>query len=159
MPRARPTDAPATRHSRSAAHFLRAEGGNVAVIFAIVSILLVGVTGIAIDFSRVSLGRAELQRRLDSALAAAMQTPPEARIAAAEDSFDTNSTGSITKIESRFETATDGLKGTATADVPATLSSLLGIKSVAVSAAGEAMASPSRPKPVGPGPSDAMPVP
>jgi Flp pilus assembly protein TadG len=133
--------------------------GNVAVIFAIVSILLVSVIGAAVDFSRVWLGRAELQRRLDSALTAAMQMPPEARIAAAEESFDTISTGSITKIESRFETATDGLKGTATADVPATLSSLLGIKSVAVSAAGEAMASPSGPTPVGPGPSDSMPTP
>ena len=48
--------------------FLPAEGGNVAVIFAIVLVPLLGFVGAAVDYSRFSSARASMQTALDSAL-------------------------------------------------------------------------------------------
>jgi Flp pilus assembly protein TadG len=63
-------------HGRSrATTFLRNESGAVAMIFGLALIPLAGMMGLALDYSRVSLGRAELQAAVDSAGLAAAQLP------------------------------------------------------------------------------------
>ena len=47
--------------------FRRAEGGNVAVIFAIVLVPLLGFVGAAVDYTRASSARSSMQVALDSA--------------------------------------------------------------------------------------------
>lgn len=49
------------------ARFARAEGGNIAVIFAIMLVPLLGFVGAAVDYSRVTSAQASLQSALDSA--------------------------------------------------------------------------------------------
>jgi Flp pilus assembly protein TadG len=56
-----------TRHVREAAkRFLRAKEGNVAVIFTIAAIPLLGFVGAAIDYSRANAARSTMQADLDS---------------------------------------------------------------------------------------------
>ncbi|MBN9017241.1 MAG: pilus assembly protein [Rhizobiales bacterium] len=119
------------------ASFARAEGGNVAVIFAVVSIVLIGAIGVAVDYSRMALTRSQLQDRLDAALIAGVQGQGTTT---AETFFDNTATGSIAKSVSRsFTSESDGLSGTASAAVPTTLSGVLGLKSFDVSASGKAV--------------------
>lgn len=119
-----------------AAAFARSEGGNVAVIFAVVSIVLIGAIGVAVDYSRMVLTRSQLQDRLDAALIAGVQGQGTTT---AETFFDNTTTGSIAKSISRsFTSDGDGLSGTATAEVPTTLASVLGLRSFDVSASGKA---------------------
>lgn len=130
----------ARRLTQFAASFARAEGGNVAVIFAVVSIVLIGAIGVAVDYSRMVLTRSELQDRLDAALIAGVQGQGSASVATAETFFDNTATGSIAKSVSRsFTSESDGLSGTASAAVPTTLSGVLGLKSFDVSASGKAV--------------------
>src|SRR5919112_5231517 len=51
------------------------ERGNVAMIVGFATIPLAGMMGLALDYSRVSLGRAELQAAVDSAGLAIAQMP------------------------------------------------------------------------------------
>ena len=56
------------RHITEAArHFLRAKGGNVAMIFALALLPLIAFIGAAIDYSRASKARTSLQSALDTA--------------------------------------------------------------------------------------------
>lgn len=54
------------RTRRSLGRFARADGGNIAVIFTIALIPLIGFVGAAVDYSRVSAARASMQAALDS---------------------------------------------------------------------------------------------
>ena len=118
----------------------RAGESHVAIVFAVVSIALVGAIGLAIDYSRLTLARTELQNRLDAALLAGASVPT-APVATAETVFDNAPTGTITKPRARaFRASRDGLTGTASAAVPTTLAALLGIRSFDVSASGKAVA-------------------
>lgn len=51
----------------SARRFIRAEGGNIAVIFAIALVPLLGFVGAAVDFARANAARSSMQAALDSA--------------------------------------------------------------------------------------------
>src|ERR1700744_2772331 len=56
-----------TRHIRqAAARFAGANGGNVAVIFTIAAIPVIGFVGAAIDYTRMSEARSTMQAALDS---------------------------------------------------------------------------------------------
>lgn len=117
--------------------FRASQGGKSAAIFVISSIVLVGVTGVGVDFLRLSLAKTELQDRLDAALLAGAQQSDSQRIETAETVFDNGSTGSITAVETRhFATETDGLSGSVLAAVPTTLSRVLGIQFLDVTATG-----------------------
>src|ERR1700694_2324921 len=50
----------------SASRFIHADKGNVAVIFAIASLPILGLVGAAVDYTRVSNARASMQSALDS---------------------------------------------------------------------------------------------
>ena len=131
------------RSARTPVTFPAASGGNVAVIFAIASIGLIGAVGIAIDYSRMTLARTQLQDRLDAALLAAVQRTATSRVEAAETFFDASVTGSISKsVERSFQSDSDGLAGTATVAVPTTFSSVLGFSSFDVTASGKAAQKP-----------------
>jgi Flp pilus assembly protein TadG len=54
------------RFRNSASHFIRADKGNVAVIFAIASLPVFALVGAAVDYTRVSNARASMQAALDS---------------------------------------------------------------------------------------------
>jgi Flp pilus assembly protein TadG len=55
------------RHIRDAArHFVAANDGNIAVIFTIAAIPIIGFVGAAIDYSRVNNARSSVQAALDS---------------------------------------------------------------------------------------------
>lgn len=119
----------------------RANSADMAVIFAVCSIALVGITGSAIDLSRRVLAKSELQQRLDTALREAALAPAGRRVATAEAVFDADTPQSIAQIASRsFQIEAGGLSGTATAAVPTTLSSVLGVRSLAVQASGRVAA-------------------
>ena len=56
-----------TRHIREAAkRFVGADKGNVAVIFTIAAIPVIGFVGAAIDYSRANMARSSMQAALDS---------------------------------------------------------------------------------------------
>ena len=55
-----------TRLRLGAQRFARAEGGNIAIIFAIATLPLAGFAGAAIDYSRANAVKAALQTALDS---------------------------------------------------------------------------------------------
>ena len=61
--------------------FWRSENGNVAMLVAFASVPLCGAMGLALDYSRVSLGRAELQAAVDSAGLAVARMPKETSVA------------------------------------------------------------------------------
>jgi Flp pilus assembly protein TadG len=54
------------RFRNSASHFIGADKGNVAVIFAIASLPVFALVGAAVDYTRVSNARASMQAALDS---------------------------------------------------------------------------------------------
>jgi hypothetical protein len=132
---------PHGRCSRPAPVGLAQTGGtNAAILFAVFSIGLLGVVGVGIDVSRATAAKSQLQRRLDTALAAGVlqHSDPE-RLDAAETVFDENATGSIGAVRARrFEAGRDELIGMASADVPLLLSSLVGMRSLDVQATGRA---------------------
>jgi Flp pilus assembly protein TadG len=56
----------ATLRNRVSA-FVRAEQGNVAITFGIAIIPIIGMVGVAVDYSRANSVRTDLQAALDSA--------------------------------------------------------------------------------------------
>ncbi len=115
--------------------------GNTVLLFGIVSIALLGIVGITIDISRLAVARSDLQHRLDSALAAGARERTGLRSEAAVEVFDQMPTGAIAKAAvRRFDDDADGLSGVASAAVTTTLSSVLGIRSIRITAKGHAAA-------------------
>ena len=57
----------ALRLRRVSSRFRAAENGNIAVIFAIALVPLLGFVGAAIDYSRATTARSAMQSALDSA--------------------------------------------------------------------------------------------
>jgi Flp pilus assembly protein TadG len=78
--------------SSSSPKFARARGGNVAMMWALMGAVLVGLIGITVDFTRAQMIRSQMQNAVDgAALAAARseaQTPAQ-REAAARAFFET----------------------------------------------------------------------
>ena len=59
---------------RISRRFSAAEGGNIAILFAVLGALLIGAAGIAFDFTRWSMQRAQLQEAADAgAIAGAVE--------------------------------------------------------------------------------------
>ncbi|MBL8546986.1 MAG: hypothetical protein JNL81_11020 [Hyphomonadaceae bacterium] len=72
--------------------FTRARGGNVAMMWALMGTVLVGLLGLTVDFTRAVMVRTELQNAADSAVLAAARQPAnvtlEDRAARARAFFD-----------------------------------------------------------------------
>ncbi|HEY1543387.1 MAG TPA: TadE/TadG family type IV pilus assembly protein [Xanthobacteraceae bacterium] len=107
--------------------------GNVAIIFALAIIPVLGLVGSAVDYSRASLVRSRLQAAADSAalFAATGSTATDsARVTAGTSAF-TSQYGSVTPT---VAVADGAVSVTANISVPTTLTSLFGFKNVPVSA-------------------------
>ncbi len=115
--------------------------GNTVLLFGIVSIAMLGIVGITVDLSRLAVARSDLQQRLDRALAAGAREASGLRSETAVEVFDQMTTGAIAKAAvRRFDDNAAGLSGVASAAVTTTLSSVLGIRSIRITATGHAAA-------------------
>ncbi len=114
--------------------FRHDQRGAVAIITAIALSLVIGVTGGAIDFGRVTTARSELQSALDSAVLVVgrklqVRDASETQaIAAAKAYFESNKSD-LTSQSNLEITVTDGIRvaGVLKAKVPATFVAVLGI--------------------------------
>jgi Flp pilus assembly protein TadG len=119
-------------------HLLRDRRGNVAVIFGLALLPMAGAAGVAVDYGRASSSRERLQVALDGAVLAGASKPADQRVALATSFFTTNYNGLGTPVAS-FETGSDGaFAGTASVDVPTTITQLLNVDSISVGAAAAA---------------------
>lgn len=128
--------------------FCRKRDGSVAVIFALSAVGIIGVTGLAVDFSRGSKAKSSLHAAADAAALAGARTVGTAaqREAAAKSVFESNMKG-VDGIEGVTMTpknivqdgANYGYNVAASGTVPTTLGKILGVQDVPVSAFSEAI--------------------
>jgi Flp pilus assembly protein TadG len=129
--------------------FARDRRGHVAMIFALRSVGLIGVTGLAVDYARGSQAKSSLFFAADAAaLAGARLVGTEAeREEAAKQVFEANlsqSENDLTKISMKPENIVKdgrnyGFRVTASADIPTTMSRILGFQELGVSTLAEAI--------------------
>ncbi len=111
--------------------FTKNESGNIAMIFGLSSFAILGATSAGLDYSRMTNTRASLIAAADAAALAAAQAPPKEAAALARQVFDANFTD--TKLIAAFSAAPfkkgkdDAFRVEATANVPMTLSKIMGV--------------------------------
>lgn len=129
--------------------FARDRRGQVAMIFALSSVGLIGVTGLAVDYARGAQAKSSLFFAADAAALAGARlvgTPAE-REEAAKQVFEANlsqSENDLTKISMKPENIVKdgrnyGFRITASADIPTTMSRILGHQDLSVSTFAEAI--------------------
>lgn len=134
------------RFVRHLCHRLRAfhtaEDGNIAVIFAIASLPLFTGLGVAIDYSRSSLTRTEIQSALDSALLAGAKDGSTDWTTVALNTFTGNLASKFSTIPTPTFTKDSSAvyAGSVSTSVPTAMLGLIGIQSVTVTATGKATA-------------------
>jgi len=79
---------PLRKRNRHIAEFGRASGGNVAVIFALAAIPLIGAIGVAIDLARANNVKSQMQKSLDAAVLAGVTQASASQISTATDVFN-----------------------------------------------------------------------
>ena len=124
--------------------FFRARGGNVAVVFALAAVPLVGAVGAAVDFAKASDVKAQMQNALDAAVLAGVTQASANQISTAGQVFDgdfgTKFRSSATR--SFTQNANGSLSGTASTGVPLSLLSVFFSTQIPVTVT--AMASPGK---------------
>lgn len=130
------------RSQNIAMSFRSSASGNVAAIFAIAVVPLIGFVGAAVDFSHAANVKTALQTSLDTALLAGVIQPESLQIDEASRFLASNyNLKTRPSYDASFSQAGDGsLSGTAVANVPASFLGVFGIKTVPVKAAGTAIA-------------------
>jgi len=125
--------------------FVSDTSGATAVLFGIALLPLALATGAAVDYSRASATRTELQKALDAALIAGAIEASKGKTAKAippfvKGFFQANSTvkGSV-KLTTQADTIKGIVSGTAQVAVPTTFMNLAGIKNMSVSATSQAL--------------------
>ncbi|GGK20068.1 TadE/TadG family type IV pilus assembly protein [Salinarimonas ramus] len=104
--------------------------GSVALMLALVLVPLVGVAGAAVDYTRTTNARTQIQAALDAAVLAGARADGDA-IAAAQRAFDTSDVPGATGVVGRFSLGADGrVIGQASFSVPTTFLSVLGMRAV-----------------------------
>jgi Flp pilus assembly protein TadG len=129
--------------------FARDRRGHVAMIFALSSVGLIGVTGLAVDYARGAQAKSSLVLAADSAALAGARLVGTAaeREEAAKQVFEANlnqSEHDLTKISMKPENIVKdgrnyGFRVTASADIPTTMSRILGHQELGVSTFAEAI--------------------
>jgi Flp pilus assembly protein TadG len=112
---------------RRFAKLLRNTSGNVAIMFGLAAFPIVGIAGVAVDYTRAARVEAELQAAVDSAaLAGATQTSDSAIQSTVEATVNGNLLGGLEAFHATYdlEIAADSVTVTAAADVPATLTAI-----------------------------------
>jgi len=127
----------------AASRFYPNRSGNVAVIFALVSVAVVGSGGLAIDFSRANAAKTALQGALDSTTLMLSRE-------AATDTADVLKANALSYLQAQFTrsdatgltvtptyTTDNGSKivATATASISTTIGSIFGLSEISISAA------------------------
>ncbi|MCA3624503.1 MAG: hypothetical protein IOC52_10030 [Methylobacterium sp.] len=129
--------------------FAQDRRGHVAMIFALSSVGLIGVTGLAVDYARGSQAKSSLFFAADSAALAGARLVGTAaeREEAARQVFEANlnqSEHDLTKVAMKPENIVKdgrnyGFRVTASADIPTTMSRILGHQDLSVSTFAEAI--------------------
>ncbi|QLH73220.1 TadE/TadG family type IV pilus assembly protein [Rhodopseudomonas palustris] len=125
--------------------FLRDRSANVAVIFAIALIPLLGAVGSAVDYTIASNQRMKMQTALDSAVLAGVLEPTDAaKIARANAAFTANFQPSWSAATASFTVNGGELSGSANSTVPTQFLGVLGIKTMTIAAQSAAVATSKR---------------
>jgi Flp pilus assembly protein TadG len=115
--------------------FFRAKAGNVAVIFAVAVVPIIGAIGTAVDYSRASDVKSHLQAAIDAAVLAGSTQPSAQQISTASAVFSGNYNGTLATATTSFVQNSGGsLTGTASSSVNASFLGVFGISSLAVNA-------------------------
>lgn len=115
--------------------FVRDTSGNVAVIFALTSLVLFGLGGVALDYTRAGAARQEMQTALDAAVLGGIAEAEAEQVAAAARIYAAERGIAAAAGEASFTPGSDGsLTGTARRLVPTTISRILGREDIAVTA-------------------------
>lgn len=123
----------------------RDRSGNVAILFALALVPVLGLIGAAIDFSRAHLAQTKMQGALDAAVLAAasgIQRTDEERIQTAKDIFaaDLQSSGLGVIATPNVVIEADGtVKGSVSSTLPSVLLGVLGIDTMGIGADAEVM--------------------
>jgi Putative Flp pilus-assembly TadE/G-like len=123
--------------------FRAAEGGNVAVIFALTLLPVMTGVGAAIDYSRANATKEAVQSALDGALLAGAKDGSSTWKTVAANVFSSNlAAKSISFSTPAFskDDANSFYTGSVTASVPTSILSVIGINSMGVTAGGRATA-------------------
>jgi Flp pilus assembly protein TadG len=122
------------------AGFGKANAGNVAMIFAIAAVPIVGSIGTAVDYAQASDIKSRLQAALDAALLAGTTQPSAQQVSTASAVFSGNYSGKYgtTATAAFTQNANGSLSGTANSSVKTSFLGVFGIPSIAVSATGTA---------------------
>jgi hypothetical protein len=123
--------------------FRAAEGGNIAVIFALTLIPVMTGVGAAVDYSRANATKEAVQSALDGALLAGAKDGSSTWKTVAANVFSSNlAAKSISVSNPAFskDDANSFYTGSVTASVPTSILSVIGIHSMGVTAGGRATA-------------------
>ena len=114
--------------------FCRARDGNLAVIFAFSAIPVIGAIGAAVDFSKASDVRSQMQNALDAAVLAGVTQASANQIATAGNVFDGDFSGkyATTATRSFTQNADGSLSGTASTSVSMAFLSVLQVPPLAM---------------------------
>lgn len=118
---------PLRNRDRHLTKFRHASGGNVAVIFALAAIPLVGAIGVAIDFARANDVKSQMQKSLDAAVLTGVTQVSTNQISTATDLFNGDfQTKLAAAATPSFTQNSDGsLSGSATASLNLSFLSVL----------------------------------
>ncbi|HLN08423.1 MAG TPA: pilus assembly protein TadG-related protein [Xanthobacteraceae bacterium] len=135
---------PARRLAGHCRAFGRSAEGNVAIIFALAILPVVGALG-AGDYARGNRIKSELQNAVDAAVRAAAKQPAGQQVAAAGNAFTANFTDySVATPSTTFVVNANGsVTGSAQATVPTSFAQILKVPSMQVSATATAAISTS----------------
>ncbi|MBV8922224.1 TadE/TadG family type IV pilus assembly protein [Bradyrhizobium sp.] len=120
--------------------FRHARDGNLAVIFALATIPVIGAIGAAVDLSKASDVKTQLQSSLDAAVLAGVAQPTSNQISTASSVFNGDFVGKFgTAATTSFvQNADKSLSGTASSSVSTSFLTVLGMSSMTVTAAATA---------------------
>lgn len=120
--------------------FCRARDGNLAIIFALSAIPVIGAIGAAVDLSKANDVKAELQNSLDAAVLAGVTQSASQQVSTATAVFNGDFVGKYgnTGAATFTQNANGSLSGTASSTVHMSFMSILGKSSMAVGAAATA---------------------
>lgn len=123
------------------ASFRHSHAGNIAPIFAMAAIPLIGVVGTAVDYSMANDIRARLQNAVDTAVLAGATQSRNQQISVATAVFNGNYSGKYgTTATATFTQNADGsLSGTTSSSVRASFLGVFGISSIAANASATAV--------------------
>jgi hypothetical protein len=123
--------------------FRAAEGGNIAVIFAITLLPVMTGVGAAIDYSRANATKEAVQAALDTALLAGAKDGSSTWKTIAANVFSSNLAAKPYSVPNPAFSKDDSnsfYTGSVTASVPTTMLGVIGISSMSVAASGRATA-------------------